>query len=76
MGLALWIVCAPGAAWAHHSVAGFFDPDEFVEIEGVVTEALWRNPHSEVHAEVERFWIWRLAIEVSRYDCGYAQRLQ
>ena len=52
VGLALWIVCAPGATWAHHSVAGFFDPDEFVEIEGVVTRALWRNPHTEFHVEV------------------------
>lgn len=52
MVLALWIVCAPGATLAHHSVAGFFEPDEFVEIEGVVTGALWRNPHTEFHVEV------------------------
>ena len=50
--LALWMACAPGATLAHHSVAGFFDPDEFVEIEGVVTRALWRNPHTEFHVEV------------------------
>ena len=50
--LALWMVCAPGAARAHHSVAGFFDPDEFVEIDGVVTRTLWRNPHTEFHVEV------------------------
>ena len=52
VGLALWLVCAPGASWAHHSVAGFFDPNEIVEIEGVVTEALWRNPHTEFQVEV------------------------
>lgn len=52
VGLALWIVCVPGATWAHHSIAGFFDPDEFVEFEGVVTRALWRNPHTEFHVEV------------------------
>ena len=51
VGLALWFGCAPGATWAHHSVAGFFNPNEFVEIEGVVTEALWRNPHTEFHVE-------------------------
>ncbi|MCY3732459.1 MAG: hypothetical protein OXF98_14070, partial [Rhodospirillaceae bacterium] len=26
--------------------------------------------------EVERFWIWRPEIAVSRYDCGDARRLQ
>ena len=52
VGLALWIVCVPCATWAHHSVAGFFDPDQFVEIEGVVTEAHWRNPHTEFQVEV------------------------
>lgn len=50
--LALWLVCAPGPTWAHHSVAGFFNPGEFVEIEGVVTATLWRNPHTEFQVEV------------------------
>ena len=52
VGLALWFVCVPEVSWAHHSVAGFFDPGEFVEFEGVVTEALWRNPHTEFLVEV------------------------
>jgi len=31
---------------AHHSVAGFFDPNTPVEIEGVVKNTRWRNPHT------------------------------
>ena len=31
---ALLLVFAPAPALAHHSVAGFFDPNEKVEIEG------------------------------------------
>lgn len=50
--LALGFAFAPDASWAHHSVAGFFDPNEIVEIEGVVTETLWRNPHTEFQVEV------------------------
>lgn len=42
----------PLAVAAHHSVAGFFDPVESVEIEGVVTATLWRNPHTEFQVDV------------------------
>jgi hypothetical protein len=31
--------------YGHHSTLGFFDPDQFSEIEGVVTSIRWRNPH-------------------------------
>ena len=50
--MALWFACAFDTASAHHSVAGFFDPKEFVEIEGVVTATLWQNPHTEFQLEV------------------------
>lgn len=33
------------AAFAHHSTLGVYDRENYVEIEGVVTSALWRNPH-------------------------------
>jgi len=39
-------VAVPGASHAHHSVAGFFDPDAPVEIEGVIKKVRWRNPHT------------------------------
>jgi hypothetical protein len=40
----------PPLAFAHHSRANF-DLDSTVEIEGVVTEFSWRNPHSFVVVE-------------------------
>ncbi len=40
------------AAQAHHSVAGFFDPDTKVEIEGVVKTVRWRNPHTVFEVDV------------------------
>lgn len=35
------------AASGHHSVAGLYDPDHVVEIEGVVRAVSWRNPHTQ-----------------------------
>lgn len=35
----------PMAAVAHHSVAAWFDAKQTQEIEGVVTEIKWENPH-------------------------------
>jgi hypothetical protein len=42
----LTLLVAPGAILAHHSVAGFFDPADQVEIEGVIQKVRWRNPHT------------------------------
>jgi len=42
----LWLTVCPQFALAHHSVAGFFDPDDRVEIEGVIKKVRWRNPHT------------------------------
>ena len=36
----------PSTAAAHHSFFGRFDTQKLVEIEGEVTEVLWRNPHA------------------------------
>lgn len=30
---------------AHHSTAGFYDPDDIIEIQGVIKSASMRNPH-------------------------------
>lgn len=35
----------PLASFGHHSSVGRYDDDTVIEIEGVVTELLWRNPH-------------------------------
>ena len=38
-------VLAPTAAQSHHSVSAWFERDGVQEIEGVVTEVRWENPH-------------------------------
>lgn len=39
------LLLCPMAATAHHAFAGVFDMNTITEIEGEVTELLWRNPH-------------------------------
>ena len=40
------LAALPSAVLAHHSFFGRFDTLSLVEIEGEVTEVLWRNPHA------------------------------
>lgn len=35
-------------AVAHHSVGGTYDQTKYVEIEGVIDEVRWRNPHVQI----------------------------
>lgn len=42
--LAMLLVLQP-AAWGHHSVGGNYDPSRTIELEGVITDIFWRNPH-------------------------------
>jgi hypothetical protein len=51
-GVSLWLVSSASTALAHHSVAGFFDASKVVEIEGTVTAAIWRNPHTVFEIDV------------------------
>lgn len=51
--LALTIVLVNSVgAFAHHSFTAAYDSTRRVEVEGVVKEFLWRNPHSFVRIEV------------------------
>ena len=43
--LTLSLSCLSLCAQAHHSSIGIYDEENPVEIEGVVTEVRWRNPH-------------------------------
>ena len=48
-------LCATWINWgaqAHHAVAGFFDPTDSVEVQGIVTAIRWQNPHTEFLIEV------------------------
>ena len=43
------VVCGlfllPIVVFSHHSVAGTFDTNQIIEVEGKITSLLWRNPH-------------------------------
>jgi uncharacterized protein DUF6152 len=43
-----------GPALAHHSFTAAYEAGKRVEIEGVVKEFVWRNPHSFVRIEVTK----------------------
>jgi len=48
------VALAAGAdqAFAHHSFSSTYDSSKKVEIDGVVKEFLWRNPHSFMRIDV------------------------
>jgi hypothetical protein len=52
VSVAIVLLATSFAAHAHHSVAGFFDPGNTIEIEGVVKSARWRNPHTVFEVDV------------------------
>ena len=52
LGLALAFLGASPAAWAHHSGA-MFDRARVIELNGVVKEFLWTNPHASFKVEVQ-----------------------
>ena len=50
---ALSVLFVPALVFAHHSFNATFNPREVVEIEGVVTKVIWRNPHVRLEVEVD-----------------------
>jgi hypothetical protein len=62
--LAALTLAACGVASAHHSLAGQFDVNKTVVIEGVVSKVDWVNPHIYVHLDVKdgagKVATWRL----------------
>ena len=46
------VLAVLSAANGHHSVSGVFDAERPFEINGVVTEVEWINPHIYLHLEV------------------------
>jgi len=46
LALATAVVLTPVPAKAHHSAAPFYDATKHVEVKGVVTRFLFKNPHS------------------------------
>ena len=52
IGAALALLVLPAISGAHHSFAGFYDPNRILEIEGVIAELSWFNPHGRMRIEV------------------------
>lgn len=51
--VATLLLCAvPAVATAHHAVAGSYDQSQTIELEGRVTNVLWRNPHIQLSIAV------------------------
>ena len=43
--IAIGLGATPAAVFAHHSAAAWFDQGQIQEVDGVVTEVKWENPH-------------------------------
>lgn len=48
----LLFLVGAGRVFAHHSFTAAYEPGKRVEVEGVVKEFVWRNPHSYVRLEI------------------------
>jgi hypothetical protein len=48
----LVMLAGTGAVYAHHSFTAAYDNTKRVEVEGVVKEFVWRNPHSFIRIDV------------------------
>jgi hypothetical protein len=46
------LVASATAVYAHHSFTAAYDNTKRVEVEGVVKEFIWRNPHSFLRIDV------------------------
>jgi hypothetical protein len=46
------VLAGAGGAFAHHSFTAAYDNTKRVEVEGVVKEFIWRNPHSFLRIDV------------------------
>ena len=42
----------PAVSGAHHAIAGNYDSTSIIEVEGEVTDLLWRNPHVQLSMRV------------------------
>jgi hypothetical protein len=49
---AIILLAGAGRAFAHHGFTAEYDASQKVEVEGLVTEFAWRNPHSFMKIDV------------------------
>jgi len=73
---AVALVAAAGRVAAHHSFTATYDSSQKVELEGVVKEFVWRNPHSFLRIDVAdkdgtvKTWAleWGSISQLSKYE--------
>ena len=46
------VIAGAGRVFAHHSFTAAYESGKRIEVEGVVKEFVWRNPHSFVRVDV------------------------
>ena len=51
--IALGVMLATGAAWAHHNMSALFDFNNRVTVTGTLSKFDWRNPHIELIVETK-----------------------
>ncbi len=51
--IATLALTASSWSFAHHSVRGQFEPEERLDLTGVISKIDWVNPHIYVHLDVE-----------------------
>jgi len=56
----LAVLVTPMHAHAHHAFGGFFDMGTMTEIDGVVTEMSWRNPHVRFSVRTDDGDTWQI----------------
>ena len=49
---AVLLLAGARQVFAHHSFTAAYDPTKQIEVEGVVKEFVWRNPHSFLRIDV------------------------
>lgn len=60
IGATVAIVLTVVPASAHHAFGGFFDMTTMTEIEGVVTDMRWRNPHVRFSVQTDEGAVWEI----------------
>ena len=70
------LLAGAGPVVAHHSFSATYDSSQRIEIEGVVKEFVWRNPHSFLRIDVTdkdgstKTWAleWGSITQLSKYE--------
>jgi hypothetical protein len=52
IALAVGLLLASGAVFAHHGVANLYDTSKVVTLKGTITKFVWTNPHNQIFFDV------------------------